>query len=205
MEPDRVGASIFDVFFAHWTKAVVRERFDAETAALLAGGADGLAANLLLEDRAGWFGPGKRERAILAAMDAGLRTLSERLGDDMAQWTWGKLHTLLLRHILSGRGDLGALLDHGHVPVKGDAHTVCNTGLGGQYEARVGANYRLIADMANSPPDLWAVDCESASGHPGSLHYGNQLMDWIEGRYHRLPLDRVQASNAAVTHLELAP
>jgi penicillin amidase len=203
MEPDRVGASIFDVFFAHWIKAVVHERFDAKTSALLAGGAEGLAATLLVENKAEWFAPGKREQAILAAMETALQTLTKRLGADMAQWTWGNLHIMPLRHILSGRGNLGELLDHGRGPVKGDAHTVCNTGQGSQFEARAGANYRLIADMAMSPPGLWAVDCESASGHPGSRHYGDQFRDWGEGRYHFLPLDSDEASRGAVSRMTL--
>src|SRR5262249_48622943 len=42
-EPDRAGATIFDVFFSHWTRAVVRERFAGDAAGLLAGGAAGLA------------------------------------------------------------------------------------------------------------------------------------------------------------------
>jgi penicillin amidase len=205
MEPDRIGATIFDVFFSHWTKAVVGARFDGDTAGLLAGGANGLAAALLTEDRAGWFEPGGREQTILTAMKSALDLLTKRLGPDMKQWSWGKLHVLPLRHILSGRGDLGQLLDHGHLPVKGDAQTVCNTGLGGQFEARAGANYRLIADMDMSPPGLWAVDCESASGHPGSPHYGDQLRDWIDGRYHFLTLDRDAASAAAVSRLTLEP
>jgi penicillin amidase len=117
MEPDRIGATIFDVFFGGWTKAVVAERFAGRDAALLAGGADGLAANLLTEDKARWFAPGRRETAIHSAMTAAIRTLTERLGPDMSQWTWGKLHTIPLRHVLSGRGDLGRLLVHGCVPV----------------------------------------------------------------------------------------
>jgi penicillin amidase len=205
MEPDRVAAAIFDVFFSHWTKAVVRARFDADTAALLAGGANGLAARLLTEDDAGWFQVSAREQAILAAMKSALDWLADRLGPDMKGWTWGKLHVLPLRHILSGRGDLGQLLDHGRLPVKGDAQTVCNTGLGSQFEARAGASYRMISDMAMSPPGLWAVDCDSASGHPGSPHYGDQLRDWIDGKYHHLSLDADAASKAAVSRLTLEP
>ena len=205
MEPDRVGASIFAVFFSHWTKAVAAEQFEPEEVALAAGSADGFAANLLKADVSGWFLPGKRETTILAAFQAALDTLRSWLGDDFATWTWSRLHAIPLRHVLSGRGDLGRLLDHGGVPVKGDAGTVCNTGLGGQYEARSGANYRLVVDMAVSPPGLWAVDCESASGHPGSEHYGDQLRDWIEGRYHWLPLDRDEASRAAITRMRLEP
>jgi penicillin amidase len=205
MEVDRVGASLFDVFFAHWARAVARERFEGEVAALLTDGVSGLAAALLGEDRAGWFRAGNRERAILAAMDSALDRLSDRLGPDMGQWAWGRLHTLPLRHVLSGRGDLGALLDRGGLPVKGDTVTVCNTGTKAAFEARTGAGYRLIADLATAPPGLWAVDGQSQSGHPGSPHYGDQFQGWLDGRYHYLPLDRGEASRAAVARLTLEP
>jgi penicillin amidase len=188
MEPDRVGATVFEAFFGHWIKAVVRERFDGDTAGLLAGGVSGLAVTLLAADRAGWFKGGNREQAIAGALTSALGWLADRLGPEMAQWTWGRLHTLPLRHVLSGRGDLGRLLDHGGLPVGGDATTVCNTGVGTQLEGRSGAGYRLIADLSTMPPALWAVDGQSESGHPGSPHYADQLSEWINGKYHNLPL-----------------
>ena len=46
----RVGATLFDVFFVQWVKAVTRARFEGDTAAFLAGGANGLAAQLLEGD-----------------------------------------------------------------------------------------------------------------------------------------------------------
>jgi penicillin amidase len=205
MEPDRVGASIFEVFFSHWTKAVVREHFEEETAVFVAGGANGLAAALLTEDSVNWFAPGKRDQVMREALNSALDWLADRLGPNMAQWHWGKLHTLWLRHILSGRGDLGQLLDHGGVPVQGDAQTVCNTGLGAKFEARTGANYRLVADLSTSPPGLWAVDSQSQSGHAGSLNYSDQLPTWMRGEFHFLPLDRAEASRSAVSKLSLEP
>src|SRR5262249_22673906 len=159
----------------HWVRLVAVERFPKEVAPLLTGGCSGLAAALLAgEDRAGWFAAGRREAAIHEAMTATLERLTERLGPDFTQWTWGRGHVLPFRHYLSGRGDLDQLLDHGGAPVQGNAHTVCNTGLGSQYEARAGAGYRLIADLSTSPPGLWAVDGQSQSGHPGSAHYADQ-------------------------------
>ncbi|HKI33377.1 MAG TPA: penicillin acylase family protein [Gemmataceae bacterium] len=205
MDPDRVGATIFDVFFAHWVKAVVRARFEGETAALLAGGAGGLAARLLEGDAAGWFGAGRRAEAILGAMSAALDYLASRLGPDMGGWQWGRLHVLPLRHVLSGRGDLGHLLDQGGLPVQGDATTVCNTGQGGAFEGRAGANYRLIADFSDPLPILWAVDCSSESGHPGSPHYGDQFEGWVRGEYHALYLDKDMAAREARTRLLLEP
>jgi penicillin amidase len=69
----------------------------------------------------------------------------------------------------------------------------------------MGANYRLIADLASSPPGLWAVDAQGQSGHPGSPHYGDQLTDWIAARYHWLPLDRAEAAKTSVATLRLEP
>ncbi|HWG44552.1 MAG TPA: penicillin acylase family protein [Gemmataceae bacterium] len=205
MEADRIGATLFDVFFAQWTKAVVRQRFEGETAALLADNATGLAAHLLAEDVAGWFSPGLREQTILAALASALDWLTERLGDNMAEWHWGRIHTLPLRHFLSGRGDLGELLDHGGEAVKGDYTTVCNTWPNARFEARSGAGYRLLAELSEPPAGLWASDGQSQSGHPGSPHYRDQLTDWMEGRYHYLPLDREEWARTTKTILTLEP
>jgi penicillin amidase len=123
------------------------------------------------------------------AMSDALDYLTTRLGPDMASWSWGRLHTLPLRHVLSGRGDLGRLLDQRGPAVRGNAITVCNTSPGARLEARHGGNYRLVADLGSDPPTLLAVDGESQSGHPGSPHYSDQLADWLQGRLHALVLE----------------
>jgi penicillin amidase len=205
MEPESTAAMVFEVFFARWTESVARERFEGEMASFLTGAASGLASALLREDVFGWLAPGRRESAIQGAMAAALHWLTEHLGPDMYQWHWGKLHVLTLRHVLSGRGDLGQLLDHGGVPVKGNFATVCNTGIGANFEAPTGATYRLIADLSASPAGLWAVDSQSESGQPGSRHYGDQLETWREGKYHFLPLDPAEAAKATQTRLMLEP
>jgi penicillin amidase len=205
MDPDQVGATLFAVYISNWTKVVVQQRFEGPTAALLAGGAAGLSAALLAEDRSGWFGPGRREAAIDAVLAAVVVNLTDRLGPDLSTWTWSRVHTMPMRHLLSGRGDLARLLDYGGMPVQGDMTTVCNTGLGGRYEARSGASYRLIADLASVPPALWAVDAQGSSGHRGSRHYGDQLDDWLQCRYHCLSLSRAEASQGTVTTLSLEP
>ena len=194
METDRIGATIFDVFFGHWSQRVAAERFPEETAALVAGAVAGLATALLAGDEGGWFADGQREAAIVAAMEAALDELTGRLGPDMTEWGWGRLHKIHLRHVLTARGDLGTLLDRGGKPVRGNGMTVCNTGFDPNWGAAMGANYRLISDLSTDPPGLWAVDAQGQSGHPGSPHYGDQLTEWLAGRYHFLPLDRDAAA-----------
>ena len=60
-----------------------------------------------------------------------------------------------------------------------------------------------MADFGEESPRLRAVDAQGQSGHPGSPHYGEQLPEWLAGRYHELPLDPVEAAKQAVTTLRL--
>jgi penicillin amidase len=205
LEVDRVGATIFAAFLPRFCRAVADERFPADQAELVAGAIAGLAGELLDGDAPGWFTRTTREAAVLAAFEATLATLEGRLGPDMATWTWGRLHQIRLQHVLSTRGELGQLLDRGGLPVKGDGTTVCNTGYDPNYLAPMGANYRLIAELAASPPGLWAVDAQGQSGHPGSPHYGDQLTEWIAARYHYLSLDRDEVAKTIRHTLTFEP
>ena len=206
METNQTGATIFETFFSHWSRRVARERFREDLVDLMAGAIGGLATALLDEDKQGWFkDEGTRQAAILGALDTTLDEITIRLGPDMSLWKWGDAHRIRLRHVLSGRGDLGQLLDRGGQPISGDGITVCNTGYDPNWGALVGATYRLIVDLSESPPGLWAVDAQGESGHPGSAHYCDQLIEWMSARYHHLPLDRDSMSAGAQTRLTLQP
>lgn len=206
MEPDRVAASIFNVFFTKWSERVAAEKFSGETASLAAGAIGGLAGALLTSNEAGWFRDDEaRRQAIAQAFDAVLEFLAQKFGANMLNWGWGRLHTLQQKHILSGRGELGQLLDLEGKPVRGDYVTVCNTGLGPDYSAPTGAGYRLIADLADPQGGLWAIDAGSESGHPGSPHYDDQIGEWLTSRYHYLPLKSDGRVGDASRVLDLRP
>jgi penicillin amidase len=204
MEPDRVAASIFEFFHERWCQAVAAERFEPESISLVAAAIGGLALELLSADHHGWFRRRPREEVALAAMSRALDDLEGRLGTDMSSWTWGRVHTVRLDHHLSDVGDLGRLLSRGGSPVGGSGTTVCNTGHDPNYMASLGANWRLNADLSESPAGLWAVDAAGQSGNPGSPHYCDQLPEWLAGRHHYLPLDRgrLEARSESVLHLE---
>jgi len=188
---ESVAATIFNVFYSRWCVTVSNARFTGATAALLAKGVDPCATRLLESDPHGWFPNGSRQQQLRETFSATLEYLQNRFGPDMTAWSWGQLHVMPLRHVLSARGDLGQLLDHGGAGVHGDMLTVCNTGSGPDWIANTGAGYRMVADLNSSPPVLWAVDAQSQSGQPGSPHYSDQFDDWVSGRYHEIVLGSV--------------
>jgi penicillin amidase len=203
VDADSVGATLFNVFFAFWCKAVIGVRFSGTTAESLVKHVDGLASRLLAGDEHGWFPDGQRVATIRQVLTETLAYLGERLGPEVAAWHWGRLHTLPLKHFLSSRGDLGRILDYGGEPIKGDAYTVCNTGCGPDWQANLAGGYRLIADLATK--SLLAVDASSQSGHPGSAQYSDQLSAWTSGDYHVVPLDKEEVSKLVVNRLRVSP
>ena len=203
MDVDEVGASIFEFFFAEFATAVAAERFDDEAVPLVAGAISGYAVRLL--DNAEFGNSPPRNETIFTSMLRAIEELTERLGPDMSEWRWGRIHKIALNHLLSDRGDLSDLLGRGGQPVGGNGITVSNTGFDPNYLASMGANWRHNADLANDPPGLWAVDATGQSGHPGSPHYGDQLPEWLAGRHHYLPLDSERARAQASQTLTLKP
>ena len=198
MDTKSAAAAIFEAFQFQWDETVAAERFSTDASALavgdpaafVAGGIGSLSLRLLADDDVGWFAsPEARDAAARSAMGRALDQLTERLGGDMSTWNWGRLHTLPLQHLLSGRGDLGRLLDRGGEPVSGNGIVVSNTGSAPDFVSRSGANYRLLADLAETPARMWSLDSAGPSGQPGSPHYANQFGDWLQGRYHRICLE----------------
>ena len=171
------GAAIFNVFFAHWCKAVMRERIP-DQADFMAANAGGLALRLLSSDPQGWF---QRDRAAVAreTINRALDELTSRLGPDTATWSWGAIHPLTQKHFLSGRGDLGELLDRSGLPCPGDATTVLSGSPDANHAAWLGAGYRMVVDLAEA--DMRAVEVAGVSGHPGSPHYDDRIDAWSRG------------------------
>jgi penicillin amidase len=204
MQADSVPAALFEAFSRHWLHLVLAEReVPAGLADLLAKPVFGLAFELVKSDETGWFRQRDRRESIEQAMRQALDDLTKRLGPDMAQWRWGELHTLTLKHPLGRREPLAALFDSGPRSLGGSTPTVNNQSVNasGSYEATAGANCRVAADLGTL--ELHVTNCLGQSGHPGSPHYRDQLDDWLAGRLHVLSLDWPRAEKEATQRLEL--
>lgn len=188
---DAVAPAIFHLFFTHWCKTVAAERFPPAWAGFMSANANGVAVRLLQGEAAEWFQTKSLAEVVRDALRATVAELTTKLGPNLDEWRWGRLHMLLQKHFLSGRGDLGQLLDRSGLPLKGDATTVFSNTPDPSHAAWLGAGYRMIADFADPAGGLWQIDVGSVSGHPGSPHYDDQLTPWSAAEYHYLSFDPV--------------
>jgi penicillin amidase len=199
VETDSVAATLFNAFWVHWCRTVMAEHLPVSAAEFAAATAGGLATTLLAGDAIGWFTRRDRRTAARAALVAALDELATRLGPDMAHWRWGRLHTLVQKHFLSGIGELGQLLDRSGAPVRGDVTCIASSTPDANYAAYLGASYRMVADLSDAQRGIWAVDVAGVSGHPGSPHYDDQIATWSAGGHHYLSL--TAATHAATLTL----
>jgi penicillin amidase len=154
-----------------------------------------------------WLGGERSWGAVLGeALRLAVVELCEKLGPDPAKWSYGKIHTLTLRHPLGSVPALAPIFNRGPWPTGGDVDTVNQqyvprqTAAGPIYNA---PSYRQIFD-----PGDWdaarVIIPAGQSGHPMSRHYADLAGTWRAGGYCPLLWSReaVERHTAAVLFLE---
>ena len=63
---------------------------------------------------------------------------------------------------------------------------------------------RMVVDLANLDASTW-VTLTGTSGHPGSVHYTDQLAAWASGDTFPWPFGQDAVSEASVRKLTLRP
>ena len=136
--------------------------------------------------------------AAARALSKAVATLSERLGGDMGQWQWERVHQARPKHNLSAAfPELAELLDPPAVPSSGDGDTPLQGGYSPANPATVTS--LSVARYSYDPSDwensLWVVPLGS-SGHPGSPHYADQSETWRQVKMIPMGYDwgRIEAS-----------
>ncbi len=195
-------APVFLESFARlWNDRIARERFPSHLVPLVTGQGS-VAIQLLGGDDLDWFMSDKRA-VITTCVQGAVRAVRERYGADPAGWAWGAVHRAHFRHPLSNPGNADCF-DVGPQGVSGSATTVRNTGLGADFGAASGAEYRLIADLSDESGIL-ATQNIGQSGRPESPHYRDQFDNWVQGEYHRVHFDWGVVKTERTAWLRVAP
>jgi penicillin G amidase len=155
-----------------------------------------------------WLDDGRTWNGILqTSMTRTVAYLCEQLGDNPAQWRYGQIHRLALRHPLGMLPGLSVLFNRGKFPIGGDVDTICM----GYMPVRAttapmvfAPSYRMICDTGN-----WNASCSimpgGQSGHPASPHYSDMVSSWRTGGYHPMVWSRPQVEHHTVARLRLEP
>jgi penicillin amidase len=142
---------------------------------------------ILKDPQSAWFATRSRESLVEGSLREACHELRGLLGTDIDQWSWGKLHTLIMTHSLGRSKILAPLFSLGPFPSPGDGVTI-NLGFyrhSNPYRHIVGPSLRMIVDLSDPPRSRFILS-SGQSGHPFSPHYADQLELWRRGDYIQL-------------------
>ncbi|MCC6590720.1 MAG: penicillin acylase family protein [Bryobacterales bacterium] len=136
--------------------------------------------------------------ALLRALRYAVTDLTNQYGSEIAEWKWGKLHTVTFRHPLDRKE-----FNVGPIARPGDGNTVNSTS-GPAYRQTAGASYRQILDVGDWDRSV-TTNVPGESGDPNSPFYSNLAKEWSEGRYHPLLYTRRAVEANTAERMQLVP
>ena len=149
----------------------------------------------------------RRDPVLLGSVAAAVDELKGRLGPDMANWTWGRLHRALFVPAVAGLADpeLAAQMTVGPLQVPGSASTPRMAGWRtGDFQQSVGATVRVVMDVGGWDNSVF-MNSPGQSGDPMSPHYRDLFPLWAAGSYVPLRFSRTAVEADAEVVMRLTP
>ena len=153
--------------------------------------------------------PAKETRAdtIKVAWQASLAHLKATLGEDVAQWQWGKAHTLTHGHPLGQQKPLDRVFNVGPFAAPG-SHEVPNNlsaKIGpAPWPVTYGPSTRRLIDFAD-PEHSLTINPVGQSGVPFDRHFEDQAEAYIEGGYVQAYLSEEEVAANTRSTLRMLP
>lgn len=130
-----------------------------------------------------------RDDCIRKSVTNALQELKNRLGGELKEWQWGRVHTVTFEHVFGGNTLLAGFFNVGPFPI-GGSHATVNVGqyfVAHPYESAVGPSMRQVFNLADIN-DTRTVLPPGQSGQVFSPHYKDQIMLWLNGGYKVRPM-----------------
>ena len=164
------------------------------------------------ETRRDWFdevstpGTESRSERIELALTAAWRAAVSEWGEDVADWSYGEIHNLLLEHPLGSFPVIGTRFNRGPFLVPGSATCVAAFGArrGEWRSVSWGPSMRMVCDAGDWDRSLWVLP-SGVSGHPSDPHYDDQIEAYLAGDSFPMPWSESAIEAAAATTLKLTP
>ena len=160
----------------------------------------------LQEQPDGWFDHGWPAE-IGAALERSVQRLEEHFNAPPKEWSWGKVHPLVLLHPMGNRPPLDKIFNLGPFPIGGDHQTIAQAGRQStEFGSNVSgiANMRMAVDVGNWRENYFVL-AGGQSGNPFSPNYDDLLQLWLKGEAITLAWMGHAISRATENILELIP
>ena len=148
-----------------------------------------------------------RDAIVARALAAAWQEGAERWGPDVAQWPYAAIHRIRLDHPLGALPLIGRWFTRGPFALPGSSTTVMAFGgpwTGDEIDVTYGASMRLVNDLGD-PDRALAILPGGQSGHPGDIHYDDQLPLYLRVETRPVPWTDAAIEKATVSRLRLTP
>ena len=134
-----------------------------------------------------------RKANFIDAFDRTIRELENQLGPDVAEWKWGRVHTVEYIHPVGRREPFDKIFNVGPMPINGGNEVLNNTGFSlngsGEYKVIFGPAMRIILDF-NEIDSAVSILPTGQSGNVLSDHYDDQAQMYANGEFRKMRMDR---------------
>jgi penicillin amidase len=148
-----------------------------------------------------------RKDIVSKSFHEAVSDLQKQLGNTIADWKWGEVHTVEHEHPLGKVAALRGLFNVGPFASPGSNEVINNLFFGftneGKYYVKGGPSTRRIVDFSDIE-NSWSILPTGQSGNPFSKHYSDQAEMYNAGKFRKMKLNKEEIINTS-TKLVLKP
>ncbi|MFW6290267.1 MAG: penicillin acylase family protein [Mariniphaga sp.] len=211
------AASIFEILYRRVAENLIRDDLPEDLFKSLMGErilVENLMVNLLSDRESSWIDDTATPEAetwsdiVQVAFYETIEELENRLGPDVEDWNWERLHTITISHPM-GRVtllDKAFNLNRGPFGVPGSYHTVTpySYSYNNLYKVNHGASHRHIYDLSDWNNSKSVIPT-GTSGIPASDYYLDQTDMYLENHYHADPFTKDEVEKLTKYEMKLMP
>ncbi len=149
-----------------------------------------------------------KEDIVRLAFDEAIASLKTDFGEDSAQWTWDKVHTLEHGHPIGQVALLRRFFNVGPFPVNGAREVINNMGFPYDnsrfYNVSSGPSTRRIVDFSDIENSK-SILPTGQSGNPFSPHYEDQAEMFIDGQFRKMMMNELEIKKTSENLLIFQP
>ncbi len=200
LEPNSVAASIYVAWEGQLKQAVYQQKVPQNAQKYLKSLPSKRVMDALLMPTAG------RDSLLLTCLDRAVAELTDRLGNDMDDWSYGqrKNKHIIITHTLNDLVDkaMQQKINLGPVARGGYAETVNATA--SDLNQTHGASFRILVDTEDWDKAL-GINSPGQSGDPASPHYADLFPIWAENGYFPVFFSKPKVKSVAESTTVLQP